>query len=180
MRTWMKLIPAVLLAVPFTGPALAADAETDKKIDQLQKDVAQLRKDIEQLRKDLTDNATQRNATIEELHRIGGVLDHMARDQERIARYGPSPLPPGGGPPAPLPNTGTITVQNTFRAPATVRINGRPWVVTPGQPLHIDGVPTGTFQYSVDVEGFGTVEPPRTDNLPAAGYRITIFPKMPY
>jgi hypothetical protein len=30
------------------------------------------------------------------------------------------------------------------------------------------------------VDGYGTVEPLRTDTLRPAGYRITIFPRMPY
>jgi hypothetical protein len=72
---------------------------------------------------------------------------------------------------------GTITVQNNYLAAATVRINGQPFEVAPGRSRVINGVPTGTFQYVVDVDGFGTVEMPRTDNLPSAGYRITIFPK---
>ena len=48
MRTWTRLIPAVLLALPFTVSSLHADAETNaKKIEQLQKDIKQLREDVE-------------------------------------------------------------------------------------------------------------------------------------
>ena len=65
-------------------------------------------------------------------------------------------------------------------APATVAINGRTYRVEAGQTLPILGVPVGTFQYSVDVDGYGTAESLRTDLLRSVGYRIRIFPKMPY
>jgi TolA-binding protein len=173
----MRLIPALLLAVPFTWSSLRAEEKSnDQKISDLQREVSELRRDIAQLRKDLLDNATQRNADTEELRRIRTAVERMAREQETISRYGPPALPPGA---PPLQPTGTITVQNNYSAPATVRINGRPYVVAPGQSMPIHGVPTGTFQYSVDVDGFGMVELPRTDNLPSAGYRISIFPR-PY
>jgi TolA-binding protein len=178
MRTWMRLLPAVLLAIPATGSALRADADTDKKIENLQKEVADLRKDIERLRKDLTDTATQSSAVLEQLRSINRNLEGIAKEQDRISRYGPGAIPPGPVPSAPLPTTGMITVQNNYLAPATVRINDRPFVVAPGQTTQI-GAPIGTFHYSVDVDGFISSQPPRTDNLPAAGYRITIFPQRP-
>jgi TolA-binding protein len=178
MRTWMRLIPAILLATPFTGPAYAADAETDKKIDQLQKDVAQLRKDLESLREEVK-NSNARGAKVsEDLQEIKTILRDLANRQAALTRqaaYGPPGIPSGA---TPSP-TATITVQNTYSAAATVRINGQSYRVAPGQTMPILGVPTGTFQYSVDVDGYGTVEPLRTDTLQPAGYRITIYPRMP-
>jgi hypothetical protein len=178
MRTWKRLIPAVLLAILFVGTSLhAEDAETNAdKITKLQKDVAQLQKDVSDLRKDVLDNAAQRAATTEQLARIRELVERMAAQQGVIRQTGfdPRSVAPGGA----VPTTGTITVQNVYSYPATVRINDRSFRVQPNQTLPISGVPTGTFQYSVDVDGFGTVEPPRTDNLPPAGYRISIFPRM--
>jgi hypothetical protein len=179
MRTWKRLIPAVLLVLPFTGSWLRADAETNADaIKQLQKDVKKLQEDVAQLRKDFTDNAAQRNANAEQLRAIRETLDRMARQQDTLR------IQPGYDPrsinPAVPPASGTITLQNHYSAPATVRINDRPYRVEPNQTVPVLGVPTGTFQYSVDVDGFGTVEPLRTDNLRPVGYRITIFPRMPY
>ncbi len=184
MRTWMRLIPAVLLVVPFTGsPLCAADETTDQKIKNLQDDVAKIRKDLESLKDEVRTSSVRGAEVAKDLQDIKNLLHDMASRQAAISRqaaYDPRSLLPNGPPAPPLPTTGTITVQNNYSAPATVRINGRPFSVAPGQSVPIGGVPTGTFQYSVDVEGFGTVEPLRTDNLPAAGYRITIFPRMPY
>jgi len=186
MRTWMRLIPAVFLIASSTPALLHAADETTIKKEDLQK----IQEKLDKLQSDMTANNLRDTRTVEdlrvireELQKIRALLErmeNMAREQERIARYGPPALPPGGAPAAPLPTTGRITVQNNFSAPATVRINGQPYAVGIGQSRAIFGVPTGSFQYSVDVEGFGTVELPRTDTLPATGYRITIFPKMPY
>jgi TolA-binding protein len=191
MRTWMKLIAAVLL-IPLATPALlhAADDTAIKK-----EDFQELIDKVDKLQSDMTANNLRGTRTAEELRVIREELqsirkilermENMAREQERnaerIARFGPSTSPPGGPPPAaPLPPTGTITVQNTYSAPATVRINGQPYEVGIGQTRAIYSVPTGPFQYSVEVEGFGMVEPPRTATLPATGYRINIVPRMPY
>jgi TolA-binding protein len=200
MRTWMRLIPAVLLAIPFTGSARAADETTDQKIKKLQDDVAQLRKDLESLSDEVKKSNARGARVAEDLQEIRTILQHpqpagaarladdiqeiktilrdMASKQAAITRqaaYGPSGVPAG----APLPATGTITVQNNYSAAASVLINGRPYRVAAGQTVRVTDVPTGTFQYSVDVDGYGTVGPVRTDTLQPVGYRITVFPGMP-
>jgi capsid protein len=177
MHTWTRLVPAVLLAVLFAPSLLrAADAKTNAdNIEQLQKDLADLRKDLRGLRKDLTDLGVSHNMTAEQLNKIEKLLLDMARRQEaseRVSRYGPSTGAPGA-----TATTGTITVQNVYSAPATVRINGQAFRVEAGQTRLIGGVPAGMFQYAVDVEGYGAVEAPRTDTLQTTGYRITIFPR---
>jgi hypothetical protein len=184
MRTWIKLIPVVLLAVPFTWSSIHAEETTDQKIKNLQDDVAKIRKDLESLKDEVRTSSVQGAKVAADLQDIKRLLHDMSDRQAVISRqsaYDPRSLLPGAPPPGgpPLPAAGTITVQNNYAARATVRINGRPYVVDPGQPMPIVGVPTGTFQYSVDVEGFGMVEPLRTDILPATGYRITIFPRIP-
>src|SRR5262249_6186069 len=139
------------------------------------KDVAQIQRDLAELRKDLLDNAAHRNATAEQLRRIQELLERMALQQGviRQAGFDPRSVAPGGA----VPTTATITVQNSYLSPATIRINGQTFRVEPNQTLPITGVPTGTFQYSVDVDGFGTAESLRTDTLRPSGYRITIFPR---
>jgi hypothetical protein len=182
MRTWMKLIPAVLLAIPFTwSPLRAADDATDQKIKKLQDDVAQMRKDLESLREEVRTSSARGAKVAEDLQDIKNMLRDMNREAS-IRRYGPSSLVPGVPPSIPpgaaIPPTATVTVQNTYSAAATVRINGQSYRLAPGQTLPVL-MPTGTIQYSVDVDGFGTVEQLRTDTLPATGYRITIYPRMP-
>jgi hypothetical protein len=180
MRTWTRLTSAVLLTLALFCPTLrAADPpETNaQKIEQLQKEVAQLQKDVLEMRKDLLDNAARRNATAEQLARIQELLERMALQQGviRQAGFDPRSVAPGGAP----ATTATITLQNTYLAPATVRINGQSYRVSPGQTLPI-AFPIGTIQYSVDVDGTGTLEPLRTDTLQPAGYRINIhFLRMP-
>ena len=186
MRTWIKLIPAVSLAIALIwSPLRAAEETTDQKIEKLQKDVAKLRKDLEDLKDDVKTSSARGAKVAEDLQDIKKLLRDMADRQAVISRqsaYDPRSLLPAAPPPGVPPRlaSGTITVQNNYMAPATVRINGRPYVVAPGQPMPIVGVPPGTFQYSVEVEGFGMVEPLRTDILPSSGYRITIFPKLLY
>ncbi|HTU90082.1 MAG TPA: hypothetical protein VMF69_08290 [Gemmataceae bacterium] len=182
MRTWMRLIPAVVLILPF-APALlnAADPEIPIKKEDFQK----LMEKVDKLQSDMTANSLRGNRTAddlrairEELQRIRELLERMAQQQGAIQRqsgYGPTFVPPG----AP-PSTGTITLRNVYSAPATVHINGQPHLVLPNQTRIVSNFPVGSFRYSVDVDGFGMVEPPRTETLHPAGYRITIFPRMPY
>src|SRR5262249_47045343 len=138
MRTWTRPIPAALLALAVFNPSLCAiDPElTDKqKIEQLQKDVAQIQRDLAELRKDLLDNAAHRNATAEQLRRIQELLERMALQQGviRQAGFDPRSVAPGGA----VPTTATITVQNSYLYPATVRINGQSFRVEPNQTLPI-------------------------------------------
>ncbi|GEM_PF-6750948 len=178
MRTWMRLIPAVLLVIAFTNSARAADVETDKKIDQLKTEVAQLRKDLDNLKVEVNARGAR---VAEDLQEIKNLLRDMANRPplSRQSGYDPRSLLPGAPSATPLPTTGTITLQNVYPAPATVRINGQPYFVDANQTREVRNVPIGPFQYSVDVEGYGTVEPLRSDTLRPAGYLIRIYPRMP-
>lgn len=183
MRTWTSLIPAVLLILPFT-PALLHAADSDTPLPDR---VNQLSKKLETLENDVKANSLRGNRVAEELREIRAELSRIRELLERMAQqqgtiriqpgYNPSSVAPPG---APVPTMGTITVRNHYTAPATVAINGRTYRVDAGQTLPILGVPAGTFQYSVDVEGYGMVEPLRNATLSPTGYRITIFPRMPY
>lgn len=182
MRTWMRLIPAVLLILPF-APALlhAADPEIPIK----KEDFDKLKEKIDKLQSEMTANSQRAKATADdvrairqELERIRELLERMAVQQgviQRQAGYDPRSISAS----APTPTTATITLQNSYSAPATVHINGRSFRVEPNQTLRIPDSPTGTFQYFVDVEGYGRVEQPRTDTLRPVGYVIRIFPRVP-
>ncbi len=181
MRTWTRLVLAVLLATPFTGSSLRADAETnDKKIEKLQTDVAQLRKDMESLRNEVRDSSARGARTATDIQDIKDLLRTLAKQQDTLRResgYDPRSVTPGipGGV---LPTMGTVTLENVYSAPATVRINGQSYRVDPGQVLPIT-VPLGTFQYSVEVDGNGLTKPLSTETLRPAGYRIRIYPRIP-
>ncbi len=181
MRTWINLIPAVLLAVPFTWPSLRAEDTPDQKIKKLQDDVAQIREDLESLRKEVKNSSARGARVAEDLQEIKNILHDMSRQAviSRQAAYDPRGLAPSGPPISPLPATGTITLHNVYLAPATVRINGESYFVGANQTREVRNFPAGPFQYSVDVEGFGMVLPPRTETLRPPGYVIRIFPLMP-
>ncbi len=170
MRTWTRLIPAVLLAFPFFGPSLrAGDAETNvKRIESLEKEVAKLHKEMEELR---------RSTSQEELAKIRELLELMAVKQgviaQRQAGYNPSSVG-GGAPPVAPSSTGTITVENQFLGDAQVRINGQMYTVRPFQTIQVPRVPTGSFEYSVEMNGM-LIQPPRFETLQATGYIIRIF-----
>ena len=182
MRTWTRLIPAVLLILPFTPALLHAADDPALLTDRLN----QLSKKMETLESDVKSNSLRGSRVAEELRdirvelgKIRELLELLAKQQGTLRiqpGYDPRSVTPGG----PVPTMGTITVRNHYTAPATIAINGRTYRVEAGQTLPILGVPAGTFQYSVDVEGYGMVEPLRNATLPPAGYRITIFPRMPY
>jgi hypothetical protein len=184
MRTWMRLVPTLLLILP-SAPALlqAADPEIAVKKEDFQK----LLDKVDKLQNDMTANSLRGNRTEEELRllreelrKIRELLERMAAAQgatQRQAGFGPS-SPSSNTSRLATPTTGTILLQNVYSAPATVRINGQSYFVDANQTREVRNVPVGPFQYSVDVVGYGTVQS-RTDNLPPAGYRITIFPLIP-
>ena len=181
MRTWTRVIPAVLLILPFTPAFLRAADDTASLTEKLN----QLSKKVETLEKNVTDNSLRRNQVEAELRdikvelgKIRELLERMAQQQgaiQRQAGYDPRFVPgvPGGA----IPTTATITVENVFSAPADVRINGQSYPVEPFQTRPII-VPLGAFQYSVEVEGHGMVKPPSMETLRPSGFRIRIFPKM--
>ncbi len=148
MRIWTRLVLALLLILPFT-PALLHAA--DPEINPLKDDLAKLLKGVEKLQSDMTANSLRGNRTEaelrairEELSKIRELLERMAQHQETLriqAGYGP-----GAVNPAATPTTGTVIVQNTYSAPATVHINDRSFRVDPFQTRTITGVPVGPFQ----------------------------------
>jgi hypothetical protein len=165
MRKWTRAIPAAFLALPLVLKSVGraeGDAETNaKKIENLQKEVKELRRDLDTLR-DVLRQIDQRTAD-------------MARRESRY--YGPTD-------PNPNPNGGvgaagraTITLQNDFAAPATIRINGIPYRVEAFQTREVQRVPVGPFNVDVSVEGFGEIMPVRTENLMPTGHRFRIFPR---
>ena len=175
MRTWIKLAPAVLLLLPFTPPASGADDTTAQKIEKLQKDIDNLRQDVETLRREVKTNSVQGAQIATDIREILHRIDRLASAQETIRRYGP---PPDAIPGTVAPTTGTITVRNQYTLDATIRINGRPYRVAAGQDARIGNVPLGPINYDVDVDGYGIVQPLRTETLTPNGRIITIFPQF--
>lgn len=181
MRTWMKLLPAVLLVLPISGSSLAADAPPNAKdIEQLQSEVKKLREDVQKLQEAMTKNEL-RGADIQlKLNEILYRLDSLAKQQqtiERIAAYGPPPMPGATIPGAALPlTTATVHLVNRYPSPAQVRINGQAFTVGGFQTIQVPRVPPGTFEYSVEVDG-QMISPPHMETLPPTGYRITIYPR---
>ena len=98
----------------------------------------------------------------------------MASAQETIRRFEPPPDAVRG---AAAPTTGPVTVRNQYTTNATIRINGQPYPIAPGQNLRLN-LPLGSFSYEVEVDGYGIVQPPRTETLRPNGRIITIFPQF--
>jgi hypothetical protein len=182
MRTWMRLVAAILLILPFAPARLyAADPELTIKREDFQKLIDK----VDKLQKDMTDNSLRGNRTAEdmraireELARIRELLERMALQQgvQRQAGYDPRSLPSGG---AAAPTTGTIVLENTFSAPATVHINGRAITVAAYETLRVPNVPLGPFQYYVEVGG-RMVDSPHSETLRPEGYRILIYTRTPF
>jgi outer membrane murein-binding lipoprotein Lpp len=191
MRTWMRLVLAVLLATPFTSALVRADSSdqlkppsTDQKLDKLQKDVDTLRSEINALQTKVLALAVRQDTPAAELREILRRLDNLALKLEagirqpttRESGAGPGPLPAGPGNGAPA-STGTITLRNQYSAVATVHINGRSFVIEPNRTATLS-VPLGTFNYEVEVDGYGMVQPLRSETLRPNGHIITIFPRV--
>lgn len=190
MRTWTRLVPALLLALPFTlAPIRAADPETTaQKVDRLESELRKLRKDLDDVQDRVVNSSLRRNAVSDDLRRLQerlAILEQMVVRHDdllkqsitRQSAYGPGAEPAGPG--APPPNgTSTITVQNQYPATATIRINGRPYTVEPYRTATIGGVPLGLYNYEVEVEGYGLVQPLQTETLRSVGRRITIFQRI--
>jgi hypothetical protein len=156
----MRLAPAALLALPLLLPSVCAadDAETNaKKIEKLQDEVKQLRRDLNELR-DVLRQIDQRTAAM-----------------RRESFYGPT-NPTNGGT---APSRATITLQNEYAAPATIRINGIPYRVEAFQTRTVQNVPVGPFNVDVSVEGYGEIMPVRSENLMPSGHTFRIYPRMP-
>jgi hypothetical protein len=168
----MKLAPAVLLLLPLM-PAASGAEETNNTAQQIK----QLQEDVKKLKADMIDTNLKINTIARNLDDIKEILQRLDRmaARESISRYGP---PPEGVPAMAAPTTGTITVRNQYTANATIRINGRPYAAPAGQDVRIGGVPLGPINYDVEVDGYGVVQPLRTETLRPNGRIITIFPQF--
>jgi hypothetical protein len=97
MRTWTRLVPAVLLALPFTMASVRAeDAESNaKKIEQLQKDLKELRLTLDVLKEEMKTNSV-RGAKVEaDLSLIKDMLLKAASARDAAVRQvNYAPLPP--------------------------------------------------------------------------------------
>jgi hypothetical protein len=177
MRTWMKFAPAVLLLLPLAPTAAGADPETNtaQKIEKLQTDVAALRQDVAKLQNDMIATNLKAGNIDRKLDDILQRLDRMASASSSTRYYGP---PPEGVPGVMAPTTATITVRNQYSANATIHINGRPYLAPAGQDVRIGNVPLGPINYDVEVDGYGLVQPLRTETLRPNGRIITIFPQF--
>jgi hypothetical protein len=182
MRTWTKLLTALLTAALLTSSVRSADPELSvKRVADLEDAVRQLKRDVERLQKDVTDISVRGLGAARDLQDIKEMLRGLNASQAVVTRqsgYNPLSLNPAI-PPVAMPTTGTVFLENVYSAPASVRINDRVYRVEPNQSRAITEVPVGNFQYSVEVDGYGVVNPLQNDRLPPTGYRIRIFPRMP-
>lgn len=185
MRTWKKMVPALLLIL-VSAPSLlqAADPEITPSRDEwknlLQK-VDKLQSDLTNSNLRATRSSDDLKAIRDDLSKIRRLLEILAEQQGVIQRqsgYDPRSVAPGA-PGVALPATGSITLQNVYPAAATVRINDQSYFIEANRTRIVPNFPVGPFQYSVDVEGYGIVLPPKTETLHSTGFRITIFPRMP-
>ena len=169
MRTWTKLVPAVLLAMPLMLAPVHADELNADKIAKLQKDVEELRKEVENLKR----------GTAQDIREIKDLLKQMAQQGPVVSRSGYTPGTGGAGNGgAPAPNMGRVTLRNQYETNATFRINGQSYTVAPHWVMGVDQ-PLGPLTWEVSVEGYGVVQPPTSVTLTANGRTMTVFPMRP-
>ncbi len=192
MRTGMRLALAVLVALPLTlAPIHAADPEetTEQKVKRLEKELQTLRRDLSDLQTKVIDSSLRRNAASDDLRRLRErleILEQMVVRHDDLIKtpitresgFGPGPQQAAPDNRRMTNGTGTITLRNQYSAAATVIINGRAYVIEPNRTRTILNVPFGTFNYEVDVDGYGTVQPLQSETLRGAGHEITIFPRI--
>lgn len=175
MRTPLRLALAVLLAAVLAPTALRAEETTAERIARLQREndalkIASLQKEIDALRQ-----------RIEMLERTIRNQDEVLRTQitRQSGYYGPpaGPTNGNGNGAAAAPATATISLRNQFLADAIVTINGRSYRVPAGQTAEVRAVQVGSFDYQVEVDGYGVVLPHRSETLSARGRIITVFPR---
>jgi hypothetical protein len=169
MRTWTKLVPAVLLAMPLMLAPVHADELNADKIAKLQKEVDDLKKEVENLKR----------GTAQDIREIKDLLKQMAQQGPVVSRSGYTPGTGGAGNGgAPAPNMGRVTLRNQYETNATFRINGQSYTVAPHWVMGVDQ-PLGPLTWEVSVEGYGVVQPPTSVTLTANGRTMTVFPMRP-
>ncbi len=173
MRTWTKLVPAVLLAMSMLAPVHADAPNNDKsnadKIAELQKEVNDLKREVKNLKE----------GTAQDIREIKDLLKQMAQQAPVVSRSAYTPgaggSGNGGGPP---PSMGRVTLRNQYETNATFRINGQSYTVAPHWVMGVNE-PLGPLTWEVSVEGYGVVQPPSTVTLTANGRTMTVFPIRP-
>ncbi|MBI1915601.1 MAG: hypothetical protein HYS12_12840 [Planctomycetes bacterium] len=159
MNRWSLsgLLALALLAAPARAEEVpGSPADTQKRLEQLEKEMALTRK-IESALQELRDI----NRRLADLERK---VDEMQKPQERTSRF--------------PPNTGMIRLQNRLSVPATIIVGGIPHRLQPGEQRDLQPQPAGTFEFEALVDGFGSLQPRATRTL-QAGQIYTIFTYLP-
>jgi hypothetical protein len=146
---------------------------TQTDLDRLKGDIAQLRQDIEAVRKLLPTTQVSgyppdARSDMEQMRRL---VDQMRQDLEALRRGAPATRIAGF---PPTTDTARVRLVNTFPAPMHIVVNGRAYVLEPGESRWSDPISFGTFTYEV----LG-VRPPQTRVLNPGDppFTITVFPR---
>src|SRR5215468_676453 len=160
MNRW-RLCGLLALAL-LTAPARADDvpgspADTQKRLEQLEKEMALTRK------------------LLESLTELQDVKRRLADLERRVDEMGQRPQVRTSGF---APITGIIRLQNRLSVPATIIVGGIPHRLQPGEQRDLPPQPPGTFEFEALVDGFGSLAPRATRTL-QAGQIYTIFTYLP-
>jgi hypothetical protein len=175
MRTWTKLVPAVLLAMSMLAPVHADTPNNDKsnaeKIAELQKEMNDLKREVENLKR----------GTAQDIREIKDILRQLAQQPAPVvsrSAYSPGAGGSGNGGGS-APGTASVYLRNQYGANATFRINGQPYTVGPYRTTTVTNVPLGTITWEVSVDGHGLIVPSTPVSLTASGRTINVFPIQP-
>jgi hypothetical protein len=161
MNRWRLcgLLTLALLAAPArAGEVPGSATDTQRRLEQLEKDMALTRKILESL--------TELQDVKKRLAELERRVDEMGqRPQERTSRFAPN-------------NTGTIRLQNRLSVPATIIVGGIPQRLQPGEQRDLQNQPAGPFEFEALVDGFGSLQP-RATRILQAGQIYTIFTYLP-
>jgi septal ring factor EnvC (AmiA/AmiB activator) len=175
MRTWTKLVPAVLLAMSSAlAPVCADTPNNDKsnaeKIAELQKEVNDLKREVKNLKE----------GTAQDIREIKDLLKQMAQQGPVVSRSGFTPGAGGSGNDGPsAPGTATVYLRNQYGTNATFRINSQSFLVEPNRTMTVKNVPVGTIAWEVSVDGYGQVVASTSVSLTSSGRTFTVFPVQP-
>jgi hypothetical protein len=152
-----------LLVALFVAPPVRADGDNDKY--QQSEMVTELKRQLRLLRQKRDLDEIERKAMMLRLDRI----------EEQLARLTDQSTSRRSNAFDPNPRTGTIRIQNDLYVPATVTIDGVPYVVRPRRTRTLTARPAGSVRYSVTADGFG-VGPLNRSVVPADDtLKITVF-----
>jgi hypothetical protein len=187
-KTWA--LPAVL-ALTLAAPAAASEVTPARGNDvtlQLQliaNELQALHREIEVLRQDLRDLAVRGAVTTVDVRSLKDRLDsidtRIGRQDRAIVERGafsPAPVPVPVPAPAPPPATGTIVLRNFSRVGGAFTVNGTRYTVMPGASAVIERMPTGSFTYEIEADGFGLLRGPTSRTLTTGQtYYLNIDPQ---